>query len=293
MTKLIYSLVLLMLMVNRFSALAQSVDLNHARAKSAAYDFHVVTKGETLYSIARAYQTSTDELLRLNPEISGGNLPIGTELKIPLVKTSMNPETGYKLLQPVYYTVLKKETLYSISKRYNTTVDSLISWNNLHDAAIEENSKLIVGFESMPFSLEGPLNVSGQPATLKQDTTRIHTNLEHGKSVDGINGFPDELAQKGIATWVKSGDDGGDFFALHATVPKGTMIKVKNVMNGRVVEVKVIGKLPSTSVNEDVLIKISASAAGQLGVLDDRFLAAIYYEDMQEHSKDEVINTDK
>ena len=55
------------------------------------------------------------------------------------------------------------------------------------------------------------------------------------------------------------------------------MVTVKNMMNGRTVDVKVIGKLPATPENENVTIKISASAAKKLGVLDEKFLAEFYY----------------
>jgi hypothetical protein len=54
---------------------------------------------------------------------------------------------------------------------------------------------------------------------------------------------------------------------------------VKNLMNGKIVTVKVIGKVPATSINEKVLIKISASAAKTLGVLDEKFLVELAYND--------------
>ena len=57
-----------------------------------------------------------------------------------------------------------------------------------------------------------------------------------------------------------------------------------NMMNGKTVTVKVIGKLPATSENEHVLIKISSAAANKLGVLDERFLAALYYDGMHDEN---------
>ena len=84
----------------------------------------------------------------------------------------------------------------------------------------------------------------------------------------------------------KSSGDDKDLYALHPTAPKGTEIMVKNMMNGKTVTVKVIGKLPATSANENVLIKISGSAAKKLGVLDERFLVAVYYDEMKSVGED-------
>lgn len=288
MTKLIYSLVVMLHIAMPFYTLAQSVELKRAPANDPSIDLHVVTKGETLYSISKSYKTTIDELRRLNPDIMDNNLPLGSTVKVPVVKDAMVPAEKGRSLAPVYYTVRKQETLYAISKRFNTKVDSLISWNNLTNTEIAENSQLIVGFESNSFVLEGPLKPADQSAAAAMEINSVNKeSIEPAVNIVSSNGnFPEELAKRGIATWVKSDDGGGDFFALHATAPKGTMVKVKNEMNGKVVEVKVIGKLPATSVNEDVLIKISASAAKQLGVLDDRFLAAIYYATMYDANEE-------
>lgn len=288
MTKLIYSLVVMIVIAMPIYTSAQSVELKRAAANAPSIDLHVVTKGETLYSISKSYKTTIDELRRLNPALMDDNLPLGSTIKVPVVKDAMVTAEKGRSLTPVYYTVRKKETLYAISKRFNTKVDSLISWNNLTSAEIAENSEIIVGFQSNSFVLEGPLKPAEQATAgaIEINSVNVESIEPAVNSVSSIQNFPEELAKRGIATWVKSDDDGGDFFALHATAPKGTMVKVKNEMNGKVVEVKVIGKLPATSVNEDVLIKISASAAKQLGVLDDRFLAAIYYAAMYEANEE-------
>ena len=77
-----------------------------------------VVKGDTLYSIARKFNTTVDELKSLN-NLTSNTLSIGQILKIP---SSNSTNT---------YTVVKGDTLYSIAKRFNTTVDKLKSLNNL------------------------------------------------------------------------------------------------------------------------------------------------------------------
>lgn len=80
---------------------------------------YVVKKGDSLYSIAKKYNTTVSDIVSLNNLITN-NLSIGQILKIP---TSNNIDK--------MYTVKKGDTLYSIARTFNTTVDSIKSKNNI------------------------------------------------------------------------------------------------------------------------------------------------------------------
>ena len=77
-----------------------------------------VSRGDSLYSIAKRYNTSVSNLMNLN-QLKDSTLMIGQVLKIPY---SNNNRT---------HIVEKGDTLYAIAKKYNTTVDSLVSKNQL------------------------------------------------------------------------------------------------------------------------------------------------------------------
>ena len=81
---------------------------------------YTVKKGDSLYKIANAYNTSVSDIVRLN-NLNSNNLSIGQVLKIP---TNNSPVT-------TTYVVKKGDSLYSIAKTYNTTVDALKLKNNL------------------------------------------------------------------------------------------------------------------------------------------------------------------
>jgi hypothetical protein len=70
---------------------------------------------------------------------------------------------------------------------------------------------------------------------------------------------------------------GGSFFALHDQASIGSVLKVSNPMNGRVIYCKVIGRLPGGKDDNRSIVKLSGPAAGALGVLDRRFLADVEY----------------
>lgn len=95
---------------------------------------YVVQKGDSLYSISRKYDTTVDELKRLNNLLSN-ELQIGQILKIS-GELSNNAENSNS------YTVQKGDSLYSIARKYNTTVNELKRLNNLSSNLLSVGQKL-------------------------------------------------------------------------------------------------------------------------------------------------------
>ena len=88
---------------------------------------YTVQKGDSLYSIARKYNTSVDEIIKLN-NLSSNNLSIGQVIRIPEMYTPSD-----QMIMPKYinYTIKKGDTLYSIAKANNIDVDVIIKDNGL------------------------------------------------------------------------------------------------------------------------------------------------------------------
>lgn len=82
-------------------------------------EIYVVKSGDSLYSIAKKYNTTVDELKKLN-NLTSNILNVDQLLKIPSAVTI--PET---------YTIQKGDSLYSIANKFGTTVDKLKQLNNL------------------------------------------------------------------------------------------------------------------------------------------------------------------
>ena len=113
--------------------------------KSLDGDFiiHTVVENDTLYSIAKNYKISLDQLIADNPEAEAQSLTIGSTL---LVRTAM---VGYASIKDIdkeikrhekeaddekevkvkYHTVTYGDTLYSLARRYKTTEEELMALN--------------------------------------------------------------------------------------------------------------------------------------------------------------------
>ena len=83
-----------------------------------------VKAGDTLYSIAKKYNTTVDKIKRLN-NLFTDILTIGQNLKLPLTEYIETPSST------VNYIVKPGDTLYSIANKYNTTVNNIKQKNNL------------------------------------------------------------------------------------------------------------------------------------------------------------------
>lgn len=87
---------------------------------------YIVKKGDSLYSIANKYNTTVDELKRIN-NLTSNILSIGQVLKLPSDKVS----DVEKEENTISYTVQKGDSLYSIARKYSTTIDKIKDLNNL------------------------------------------------------------------------------------------------------------------------------------------------------------------
>lgn len=88
---------------------------------------YTVKKGDSLYSIARQYNSTVDAIKRYN-NLTSNNLSIGQKLKIPCY---MKDNDNTTMPNFVMYTVKAGDSLYSIAQQYNTTVDKIKSDNKL------------------------------------------------------------------------------------------------------------------------------------------------------------------
>ena len=84
-------------------------------------DVYVVKAGDTLYSIARKFNTTVNELVNIN-NLTSTILSIGQELKLPSKEEQNDYDT---------YTVQEGDSLYSIANKYNIKVSDLIEFNGL------------------------------------------------------------------------------------------------------------------------------------------------------------------
>lgn len=218
---------------------------------------------------------------------------------------------------PVYHKVGKKETLYHISKLYpGASIDDIKKWNKLNSDGLSEGMNLIVGFKKEKVSApvvtepvaekkpvvteikkEEPVKEKPVVVTETKPAEPVMTapvkspepSKVTGKNFNG--GYFKSLYQEqlsanksmkeesGTAAVFKSssGWKDGKYYCLHNTAPAGSIIKITNKSNQKVVYAKVLDVIPDLKQNAGIAIRLSNAAADELGAGENNFEALLNY----------------
>lgn len=108
-----------------------------------AYYMHTVEKGQTLYAICKLYKCDINEVVAVNPG-SDTSIKDGQILKIPADKSKINDNKVISQGNESFlsHTVEKKETLYSISKKYDVDINLIIAANPGCDKGLSKGQEL-------------------------------------------------------------------------------------------------------------------------------------------------------
>ena len=103
--------------------------MKEEKSSSPKFVTHTVVKGDTLYSLAKKYGTTVGDIVALNPSIEDGKT-ISIGQTYIMTSDAKIKETAPQIKEGVItHTVVKGDTLYSLAKKYGTTVDAVVALN--------------------------------------------------------------------------------------------------------------------------------------------------------------------
>jgi len=140
---------------------------------------HKVVPQQTLSAISRIYEVPLDSLYSWNPNTKTG-LKVGQQI---VIKNAVLPFELNKTTQPqvasqatfphsltdtlIKHTVLEKENLYAISKRYMVSVDSLMALNKLTSSRVSPGQQILVPIQQVKTT---PVPVQAVPERQQQSS---------------------------------------------------------------------------------------------------------------------------
>ncbi|SFC70613.1 LysM repeat-containing protein [Parapedobacter composti] len=240
---------------------------------------HQLAPKETYFGLSRQYHVPVNLIIAANKNKA---LKVGDTVRIPIgspqAATSSATPTATPQQQPTLpelqpgeftqYKVGKRETLYTVSKRFGISVESIKRANGLTSDSIQVDAILKVPNKELP-PPPTPVN-----EILVTDETETEDIPEIPANRYGIR----ELTERGVGVWIDDlAQEGGSMLALHKTAPIGTVVKITNPMTQLTTFAKVVGKFADTAETKNAIIVISKSAAALIGVLDRRFQVEIAY----------------
>jgi LysM repeat protein len=264
---------------------------------------HRVAQGETLFALARRYHVSVDQITGANPQLKNG-LAIGEVVLVPRPSAGGGRATAAAAARPAAadptpttaparYTVAKGETLFGIARRYNLSPAELVQLNHLPaGGAVRVGQELLLRAAeagAAPVATTAPparatdapaaprVNPNA-PAQIATITTAKEAEAEapETRAPTRASEVVTRVTESGMAGAI-TGSGTDKYLALHKTAPVGTIMQVKNQMNGQSVYVRVIGALPDTGENNNMLVRLSPRAVQKLGTGDSKFRVETSY----------------
>ncbi len=110
------------------------------------YFFHAVLPKQTLFSIAKAYGVSVDDIIRENPELRNQPLRFDQIIRIPVKQhASESNQPRSSTIEETIFTqhkVRRRETVYGISRLYDITESELLEHNPQARSGLKTNMVL-------------------------------------------------------------------------------------------------------------------------------------------------------
>ncbi|MFN8301068.1 MAG: LysM peptidoglycan-binding domain-containing protein [Saprospiraceae bacterium] len=232
---------------------------------------HLVKPKQTMFSLARFYGLSLEELYEHNPQFqTDPTLQVGKRVKIPVpnraIKRYKGKDFSPRKFAPICYVVQDGDNLFTICKRYfDMPVDSIIKRNHLKNNNIKPGQLIHMGW----------LSIDGIPAEWRPARSAAPANAMAEKYEQQKNGRKEQLGQ-GVCFWQRDSKEEGAFYALHREADIGTVMAVTNPMSRRTVYVKVIGRIPA-GYESNIEVVLAPAAARYLGARDPRFFVKVKF----------------
>lgn len=192
---------------------------------------HQVSQGETVYSIARKYKITEKEIIKLNPDAKD-RVYEGLVLILPSSaqkSTAVEVAPEQEDIRFKTHKVRRKETLYSISKKYNVTQDAIKKYNKrLYSETLRKGDRIRI-----------PLNYVG---VVEEKVTLV----------DNGGGITQDDAPK----------DGGPAFTTYVVKPKETKYGIARLYGITIAELEAMNPSMGVGLKEGESIRVPNTTLG-------------------------------
>ena len=276
-------------------SLAQAIKIplsttNFLQTGNAAADevlipiYHVTAGKEGLYRISVNFNKIPVETLKKWNKLKDDVVSSGTNLIVGYlkVKKELSPLAGMAKTKPA--DIVSKEVTAKVAAPAKETVKAAVENAPVPAPAVKKVEKQ-KNYEVVEKPIITPV---AEEVAKEQAPTKKIVVLTGRKDFNGGFFKPDyekqirnkELAEEsgsGAIFKSTSGWEDGKYYCLHNTSTPGTIVKITNNTNGKSIYAKVLDVIPDIKQNTGLLIRMSNSAAEELGASDAKFSCSLSY----------------
>lgn len=289
-------------------SLGQELIISPPKSSSVHLKIHIVAAGETLYSIAKKYNVTVEDIKKWN-KLENESLSLGQELVVDTVANKPQSKTIHK--------VQAGETLYSIAKDYEMSVEDLIRINKLKSNALTIDQQLIVTETQIKTEVKEKVEESNQELIEKNKQDVVHlvkpketlfsisriydVPVSKIKQLNKLTTYEIDVNQRLIIKDKNSNESGIEdaepsfltketgtaklsmsteithdkySYCLHKTLKIGTIVKITNMESNTSIYARVMGSIPKT---EETSIGINQAVADKIGNGKHTFPVSVEY----------------
>ncbi|TPN84752.1 LysM peptidoglycan-binding domain-containing protein [Aquimarina algicola] len=190
-------------------------------ANNEEYKTHTVAKGDTVYSLAKQYGITVENIYLLNPEAANG-INIGQVLNVGKIEEKNNQDTvestpddnkdsvlenlkatSNEPIRFITHKVKRKETLYGISRKYKITVEDIKKYNKrLYSEQIKKKDKIRIPVYADD-RIENPIQIDSTDSRVTTTTkykiqpkdTKYSIARRHGITVEELEQLNPDLGE--------------------------------------------------------------------------------------------------
>lgn len=157
--------------------------------ETETYTFHTIEPKETLYAVSMKYKVPAQHIVEANPGLSTKTFRAGRTIRIPVeTDDSINKQTtipGEKTTKEITYEVQRKETMYSLCRKFKVSSYELIRLNPALKKGVKAGMVIRV-----PVSSASMASSSAKPTEMIiESETAVNALLDVPKTVERLDGL--------------------------------------------------------------------------------------------------------
>ena len=201
--------------------------------KSSQSDTYTVQRGDTLWSISKKFNTSVNDLKKVN-NLNSNALYVGQTLKVPGYYTAEDTN--------ITYVVKKGDTLYSISRIYGVPIDTLRRYNNLNSDFLTVGQEIsIPSSETIITPSEDEIINEPNTYIVQRGDTLFSISRKFGIPVNDIkvqNNLTNDILRVGQVLSIPTGSTNVNDIIIYTVKPGDSLYALSKLYNTTVDDIK-------------------------------------------------------